>query len=387
MTQAARVERLFNRDIALILIAQVAFGFGWSLYLLMPKFQAVVLGAGPDMIGMTSAIGGIAGLLMVPFAATGIDRLGRKLFFRIGCALVFAMSVGYTYVTHVGMLMFALQGMMAAAFVLAFNATAALVADWVPPARIGQAIGWLGAANVCMNAVATAIAEPLADRYGWNIVFRMGMVSALIALGLSLFLRDSPHRMFSDPPMGTLRKRVSFEAMARPLIVAAVCGAVFSAVFTFVQPFALDRGAREVRMFFIGFTASAVACRLFMGRLGDVHGYRRISLFAVVLYALAAALCAGLRPELLWAYGAVFGAAHGILYPTLNAFVLEGLPASRRGFGMALYNGAFNIGMAAGGFGWGMLAASHGYPTLFIAAAVLALLAVLPLLESRTQAQ
>ncbi len=383
MNPAARVDRLFSRDIALILIAQVAFGFGWSLYLLAPKFQAVVLGAGPDLIGMTSAIGGIAGLAMVPFAATGIDRLGRKLFFRIGCSLVLLMSVGYTYVDHVGPLLFALQGMMAAAFVLSFNAAAALVADWVPPARMGQAIGWLGAANVCMNAVATAIAEPIADAHGWHIVFRMGMVSALVALGLSLFLREAPHRMVSDAPVGALRSRVSLEAMARPLIVAAVCGAVFSAVFTFVQPYALERGAREVRLFFIGFTASAVACRLFMGGLGDRIGYRRVSLFAVIIYALAAALCVRLEPDFLWAYGAVFGVAHGVLYPTLNALVLEGLPASRRGFGMALYNGAFNIGMATGGFGWGMLASHHGYPALFMTAAVLGLLAALPLLERR----
>jgi len=40
----------------------------------------------------------------------------------------------------------------------------------------------------------------------------------------------------------------------------------------------------------------------------------------------------------------VFGAAHGVLYPTLNALMLELLPVSRRGLGMVLYNGAFNLG-------------------------------------------
>jgi predicted MFS family arabinose efflux permease len=69
------------------------------------------------------------------------------------------------------------------------------------------------------------------------------------------------------------------------------------------------------------------------------------------------------------------------LYPTLNALVFETVPASRRGLGMALYNGAFNVGMASGGFGWGMLATHYGYPALFLSAFALGLLAILPLLS------
>jgi MFS family permease len=168
--------------------------------------------------------------------------------------------------------------------------------------------------------------------------------------------------------------------------VSALAGLVFCAVFIFIQPHALASGAREVRMFFIGFTASAVGCRLFFGDLGDRRGHREVSLGAVLLYAVAALMCVWLEPELLWLYGLVFGAGHGILYPTLNALVLARLPASRRGLGMALYNGAFNVGMTFGGFGWGLLAAHYGYTALFFTATVVSLLATLPLLADRAPA-
>jgi MFS family permease len=375
-------ERVFTRDVALILIAQTAFGFAWSLYLLSPKFQAVVLGAGPEQIGMTTALSGLLGLAMVPFAASGIDRLGRKLFFRIGTSLVLIVSIGYFFVDRMGPLLYLLQGLVAAAFVLAFNASAALIADWAPSARLGQAIGWLGAANVCMNAVATAVAEPLADRYGWHSMFIMGIVASCAALALSFGMRDAPPRSISHPLQGKTKLRDAAVAVWRPLVVSAVAGMVFCAVFIFVQPHALASGAREVRMFFIGFTASAVACRLFLGDLGDRRGHREVSLGAVVLYSISALLCVWLEPELLWMYGLVFGAAHGVLYPTLNALVLARLPASRRGLGMALYNGAFNVGMTSGGFGWGLLAAHYGYAALFYTAAVVALLATWPLLTA-----
>jgi len=71
-------------DLLRVLIMQTVFAFGWSLYLLMPKFYATALQAGPDTIGHISAMGGVAGLLTVPFAARGLDRLGRRLLFQIG---------------------------------------------------------------------------------------------------------------------------------------------------------------------------------------------------------------------------------------------------------------------------------------------------------------
>jgi MFS family permease len=168
----------------------------------------------------------------------------------------------------------------------------------------------------------------------------------------------------------------------RPLVVSAIAGLVFCAVFIFIQPHALASGAREVRMFFIGFTASAVASRLFFGDLGDRRGHREVSLCAVLLYAVAALMCAWLDPSLLWMYGLVFGLGHGVLYPTLNVLLLARLPASRRGMGMALYNGAFNLGMTCGGFGWGLLAARFGYAALFMTASVVALLGTIPLLSA-----
>jgi len=52
-------------------------------------------------------------------------------------------------------------------------------------------------------------------------------------------------------------------------VPALIMGCVFIAAFGFVQPYALSRGAREVRGFFLGFTCSAVLCRVFLGGLGD----------------------------------------------------------------------------------------------------------------------
>ena len=75
-----------------------------------------------------------------PAAARGIDRLGRKTFFAAGCATLLLLSLGFMLVHDLGALMYLLNGMVGASFVLAFNAGATLATDEITPAKLGQAL-------------------------------------------------------------------------------------------------------------------------------------------------------------------------------------------------------------------------------------------------------
>ncbi|HKP62136.1 MAG TPA: MFS transporter [Polyangiales bacterium] len=360
-----------TRDVRLIFVAQVVFGFGWSLYLLIPKYLATELHAGPEVIGRISAMGGFAGLLTVPFAAGGMDRYARSRFFQLGALLIVGLSIGFSQVHSVGPLVYVLQGCVSAAFVLAFNSTAALLSDYAPPERFGQAIGWLGGANVGMNAVATIVAEPLAASHGWRAVFGLGVLAGVAAFGLSFGLRAAPPK--PRAPAATSGGPVHAAGAVPLLISVLLMGATFIAMFGFVQPYAVQQGASQVRGFFVGYTAAVVAGRVLLGGLGDRLGRRKVSIWMLIAYGAAAFIMARLDVELLVAYGIAFGAAHGIVYPTLNALLFEHLPDTRRGLGMVLYNGAFNLGSSVGAFGWGILAHHHGYPAIYGAAAASAL--------------
>jgi MFS family permease len=366
-----------------ILFAQTVFGFGWSLYLLIPKFLATELHAGPETIGHVAAMGGIAGLLTVPFAARGLDRLGRRLFFQLGTALIVLLSLGFMCVHEVGPLVFVLQGCLSASFVLAYNSAAALLTDYAPPEATGQAIGWLGSANVAMNAISTAVAEPLAERFGWKIVFQLGVVAGLCALALSVVLR-APRARSLQP---TAAEPVVVQPLIGPLVAGVLIGMVFIAGFSFVQPYAVSLGTRHVRGFFLGFTLAAVSCRLFLGGLGDRLGRRRVATWMLIGYGLTTLIMRDLQPDLLFVHGFLFGSAHGLLYPTMNALVLEVLPSSRKGLGMVLFNGSFNVGSSTGGLVWGALAARAGYANVYVAAALLAFIAVVALRVSAPPAR
>jgi MFS family permease len=385
-TLASEPTRWVTRDVRWILISQLTFGFAWSLYLLTPKFLATQLHAGPDVIGRIGATGGLAGLLIVPFAGYALDRIGRRILYQLGASLVVLMSIGYLYVDAIGPLVYLLQGCTSAAFVLAYNASAALLSDYAPPAKLGQAIGWVGGANVFMHAIATMVAEPLANEHGWPAVFILGIASGSAALLISFGMRESPARPAASAVIASAPATGPRPTLFAILFTALLMGGVFVAVFGFVQPYAIREGASEVRGFFIGFTISAVGCRVLLGGLGDRLGRRVVSVWMLVGYGVSSFLMRELDPDLLVVYGLVFGAAHGILYPTLNALVLEVLPGARRGLGMVLYNGAFNVGGSVGSLGWGLLAKHHGYPRIYDVAGVLALAAATILLVGRRRA-
>ncbi len=90
-----------------------------------------------------------------------------------------------------------------------------------------------------------------------------------------------------------------------------------------------------------------------------------MSLATIALYALPMALSADLKPDRLLWIGAVFGLAHGLLYPSLNAFVVEPVPANERAKVFALFMASFNAGWGLGSLALGWVAETLGYPAVF----------------------
>ena len=363
---------------------QFCFGLSYSCFFLLPKYLARELHADASAIGAVAATALIAGVLATPWMGAWLDRGARRPFVSYG-ALVNALSGGAFALLHaVSWPLFALRVVHGISYALVFNATLTLAADLAPPKKLGQAIGLCGAAGMLANAIAPAIAETIADQQGWALVFWLAGGAALLAALLSLGLRE---------PRRNARALLAAEAEAElgpsaltllrdpqrwgALVCCAANGAAFGAMFTFTQPFALSLNASKVSSFFVGYTATALAVRLFLGTLADTWGRRRVALGALVLYGLVAATTSLLRPQLLFFFGAGMGLAHGLLYPALNAIAVEGVPRARRGAVMSYFFGCFNSGFALWVLSAGVLAKSHGYPLIFLITGLLVWLSIL----------
>lgn len=366
---------LFTGRFVLLLVYQVIFGSGWSVFLLLPKFMTTELHANSSQIGATVAISGIGAVLGVPIVGPALSRIGRKPMLQLGVLVTALSSLAFIWVREVNGLLYGLQFLQGLGFVFAFNAAGTLSADYSPPSRLSQGIGIFGASNIVTNALAPSIAEIVSASHGWTPVWIMSGSLLLVSLALSAFLDEGQREQTATRPSLKDYEVLLDPVQARMILVSICVGATFCAMVTFHQPYALSLGIHELRSYFIGFTCAAVFVRVVFGGVGDRFGRQRVSIASLLLYACSATSLTLLGPGSLWVFGMLQGTAHGVFYPVGNALVVQHATPAQRGLVLTAFNGGFHAGVSLGVFTFGQLAQAAGYPAVFVTAGVLAVAA------------
>jgi MFS family permease len=372
---------LFTRSFLSLLVAQSAFGYSFSSFVLLPKYLATKLSAGPKEIGLVTAAAGATTIIFLFATGALVDRFGRRRFLTAGAVIMAFASFAFAAVDRVGPLIYGLRALQGASFAMALVAGGTLAVDQAPPERLGQAIGIFGLAMLSMNAVAPTIVETVAEHLSWSAAFTTAAGGAALCVVLSLFVqeRHQPAR-----PGGETAGLMEVARRPRLLLIGliiGVVGAAFGSVVTFSQPLALAVGIEEVRGLFIAYAAAAIVARIGLGRAADRLGRYFVSAASLSAYSAVVVAMMWLRPGWLAPLGLAFGFSHGLFYPAFNALAVESAGSDERGKVMALFQGWFFTGVAGGAFALGFLADVAGYPAVFATAglASFAALAVLVL--------
>jgi MFS family permease len=358
-------------QLALLLTLQFAFGIAFSIFLLLPKIFAAHLHAGPAGIGLVNAMFAIAGVGAVPFVGARVDRPGRPKLVAGGALLMAASSLAFLLVDRVGVLAAVLRGAQGAAYTIVFVVGAALASDLAPPGAMARTMALFGSANLVTNAVAPLFAEPMIDRFGYRSVYVVAAAAALITYFLSRRQVEKPRTADAgDTSLGVVLRR---GRTRRVMAAVFLAGIAMGAMFTFSQPLALSLGITQIRSYFVAYTVSVLAVRFTLRDLIDRTGPQRATVASLILYALVTFSMRFLSgPVGLAVLGAVFGVAHGFLFPSIMSLSVADLPAEERGRMLTLANGAFIGGMALV-LPLGLVAARAGYPAVFALGAACAL--------------
>lgn len=355
--------RLWTASFVAVVASQTANAFSFASFFLLPKFLKTELGAGAGDIGLVMGSFGPAAIVAMMLVGSWVDRFGRRRFVLAGAAAMCLVSAGYLLVDRMGPMVIGLRMAQGFAFSMTWVASTTLATDEAPAHRLGEGIGMFGVAVLSMHAVAPAVSEEIAARFGWDWVFIAASASAVVALLLALRVRE---RNGGERASGSLWHVLRRRRTAWTVLVVGISGAAFATMIIFHQPYALEMGMERVRGFFIAYAATAIAVRLFLGRLADRVGRAPVARWSLLLYAAVVSAMAWLEPWLLAPLGALFGAAHGLFYPAASAMAVESSPPHERGRMVAMFNGSFNLGTAAANLGLGMLAERAGFPAVFL---------------------
>lgn len=371
----------FTADLGRVLGAASAWGFAFSSFYLLPKFLAQELAAGPSEIGFAVGIFSVATVLATPFAGWVVDRFPRRYAMMAGAALMAISAAGFVGVRRLGLLLDGLRVLQGLSYSLVVTAVGTLVADVAPRERLNQALGLSGASMLIMNAVAPAVAEPLAAALGWPAVFALAACAGCLAAALAARVRE-PLWTPGGAASGRMRALLAQPIARHYALVVMLSGATFGAVFTFEPAYALALGRARVGGFFIAYALAAILVRLVFGGVPARIGSYRVACGALVLYAAVVLALAAAGPAALEPLGALFGLAHGLFYPAVNAMAVTAVRMHERGRMIAIFTGAFALGLAGGSMLLGQVAAWGGYPLVFVVAAVGTLAAVAILVGS-----
>jgi MFS family permease len=149
---------------------------------------------------------------------------------------------------------------------------------------------------------------------------------------------------------------------------------------TFVPTYVRTHGLGRVAFFYGAYSATAILTRLAGGGLSDSLGRRATVMPALATLAVSIFGLAWVEsvPGLV-AAGALFGAAQGVSYPTLHAFLVDLTPPAHLGRSQAMFNGAFNLGVMASAFAFGPVADHFGHRAMFMTASSMPMVAAIVL--------
>jgi len=369
--RAAVDEKLFKRDFFTVCTCNLLAFF--SIYLIVPVLPVYLEGEGYSnaVIGALMAMFTVAALLRPLFGRIA-DNRGRRAVLMWGTFTLGASTFLYAAFSSAVPLFFVrfINGIGLAAF---HTAAYAVVGDLAPSSRRLQAIA-LFYMSVDLNiAIAPIVAKAMRNAWGYTSVYVLAGCLAVLALCVSLALRETRSYTGHKETAGRPRMRTT---MLQKAIFANTMSftLTFGTLQTFIILSSEARGVEQGELFFTVFAVTLIVFRLGVGRLAD-RLPRRPLVVASAVTCLAGLTVLAFAGKLTVIILGTFVYALGFAYlpTTMSALLLDHTPVSDRGAALGVFMAVFDVGIGLGGIALGPLADLWNYSAMYMVSGAIAL--------------
>ena len=373
LTREARIPPpLFTRAFVLAWLVNALLNFAAFLFVHLPGFLQQ-LGAGEAQIGRIMGAQALGAIVAWPLAGRAMDARGRRVVILAGVAL-FVVVVGlYLSIDSLGPGVYAVRVLDGVAATLWYTALFTYAADLVPVERRTEGLAMFGVSGLVAIGLGAQSGDVILAHATYRELFLGALGFAVLGLILCLPLRDVRlvHSETNVPP-----RSIVATAAQRNLLPVWLAAFTFFvgvvALFSFMKTFVTTTGIGSVGAFFSGYTAIAVALRIFLGRLPDRLGARRMLGLTMSAYAVGVGvLSLAQGPWHVAAAGLLCGAGHGYTFPVLLSLVVARARARERGAATAFFVALDWMGLLLAGPLVGYVIEHMGYGTAFMGVALL----------------
>jgi MFS family permease len=369
------------------LLALFAAGllFWSSLASMLPALPPYIedMGGTTQQVGMV--MGGFAiGLLMFRQRLGHLaDQHSRKLVILIGTIVMAIAPLGYLFADSIAWLMAirVFHGIGLAAFTTGYIA---LVTDLSPVGQRGELIGYMSLVTPLGMGLGPALGGLLEAQAGYTAFFLFSGGLGLLAFVCASQVREPERIQGAKSKTAKLTFKGFWQLLVSPrlripAVVLLLAGLAFGGVSTFA---ALYIRATNVDLnpgwFFTAVAIGSFGMRLIAGRASDRYGRGVFITGSLIGYGIALTLFSQAQtPQAFLLIGLIQGSGAGILLPLMIALISDRSGAHERGRVFSACIAGFDLGIAIAGPVWGTMAEPLGYPSIFLGAAGLIVLAVI----------
>ncbi len=380
-----RPPRLWTPQYALSLLG--TFSFFSCFFYLTTTLPTELNEIGASLFEIGLIVGGynLISIVLRPFVGRWSDAGHRILQMRIGLTAFVGSFALMIFVSDIWILL-ALRCVHGIAMSAYPTAAGSLVAEIVPQPRRGEGLGFFGMSTSVAQTAMPALGGLVALLGGFDAVLVVGVITASVALLITLLQREPQKPQVVPPPI-----RLSTLVPARavfPMLVFLSVTLGFSVAAAFLPSLADDSESRDLGFlgwFFVASGIGAMLTRPLAGRISDRLG--RVPVIVPGLIATAVGMTVLTQadaPYMLWLSGLLTGIGMGSAHTGLLALAVDRVGASQRGGATATFQLAWDVGGFVAGPPLAVIGILLSVEMIFWAAVLGAVVALAALLVGRT---
>ena len=356
-------DRLYDWNFLIAFVGQMCFVIANTL---MAHYARWIEFLGGDLpqVGSIMGAGAMLGLVLRPWMAEWINRLGARAMWGIGYAAFGCAAMANCWLYDIGWMIYLVRSSLFVGTAIVFTSGLTYISQTAPDHRRTEAIGIFGIGGFLGMLVGPLLGDLfLGDRERGNFVTLFvvaTLANALPLIGL-YFLRPTE----SEGTKSSVRL-AEFMSISRRhwpgmiLLVDFAFGVCMSGPFIFVASF-IDRAKLEmdgisvIGIFFACYAGLGIIVRLSSRRLPDRIGARKV-LFAGMFFMSVGMCCFGLvdaqHSWMIVVPALLAGTGHSLMFHTMVSLTLETFPSAVRGTGSALALMMLDLGTLVGRRSW-----------------------------------
>ena len=377
-------EKKYKKKIYLDTNLQIIFGITLTYIMgvssITPAFPKIVkeLNISARDVGLLIAVFSFPGILLTPFLGVIADRWGRKRII-IPSLMLFGIAGGLCFFVRDFKLLLILRLIQGAGAASLGSLTVTIIGDLYSRKELVAAMGYNSSVRSIGSASYPAIGGALA-MMGWHYPFILPVIAVPIGF-LVLFNLKTPE------PENEVHIREHLNIVWKKLGNRQVIGLLVISIITFVMLFgsymtcfplllgnSFGLSSLIIGLIMAGASLIAAFTSSQLGKIIKLFSKKNILKISFILYALALSIIPLIsRPWLFFIPVIIFGVAHGMNIPIIQALFAEAAPLKYRATFMSVSGMTFRVGQTLGPLLMGIVISVWGIGGAFYAGAGLSI--------------